>query len=67
MGVRYSDRDFIAKLKYFFIHFQRNGTSSGLLRAKTGIHDISQLGQLLAFNGEEKLNFWKSDECNAIK
>jgi hypothetical protein len=47
--------------------FQRNGTASGLLRARTGIHDISQLGQLSAYNGNEKLNFWKSDECNVIK
>jgi len=47
--------------------FQRNGSSSGVLRAKTGINDINDLGQILAFNGEEKLKFWKGEKCNVIK
>jgi hypothetical protein len=47
--------------------FQRNGSSSGVLRAKTGIHDINDLGQILSFNGEENLKFWKGEKCNVIK
>ena len=49
------------------ITFQRNGSSSGVLRAKTGIVDIHDLGQIISSNGEEKLKFWKGEKCNAIK
>lgn len=51
-----------------FNKFQRNGTTAqGLLRAKTGIVDVNDIGQLVSFNGEDKLKFWKEGTCNDIK
>lgn len=51
-----------------FHSIQRNGsTAQGLLRAKTGIVDVNEIGQLVSFNGNDKLKFWKEGTCNDIK
>ncbi len=48
----------------------KNGSSRGVLRARTGISDFRQVGSLLGYNGEERLHFWREGDgqtCNEIR
>lgn len=45
---------------------QSNGTSIGRFRAKRGKKSINELGNVVAFDDETKLEVWDGDECNKI-
>ena len=48
----------------------KNGSSRGILRALTGTQDPMEVGRVLQFDGEERLDFWRDgqgDRCNEIR
>lgn len=49
-----------------FAFFQRNGTSQDVTTIFTGEDDIRKLSLMDRFNGEEKMNYWSTDECNRL-
>jgi hypothetical protein len=48
------------------LHFQKNGSSLGVLKVVTGLRDVQHVGQILSYNGKLKLDYWKG-QCNDIK
>ena len=50
-----------------FKHLQKNATADGTLEAKTGLKNRNDLGQIIKFNGKDKLPWWSGDKCNELK
>ena len=50
-----------------FKHLQKNATADGTLEAKTGLKNRNDLGQIVKFNGKDKLPWWSGDKCNELK
>ena len=50
----------------FGLFVGKNGTFPGILTTMTGQTGLQDVGRVLAWNGETKLDFWKG-ECNKIK
>ena len=49
----------------FFIG--KNGSYNGILTMLTGQSDINRIGEVLAFDGKERLSVWYGEECNRIR
>lgn len=45
---------------------QRNGTSRETFTINSGVGNLSKLGIIDNFNGEPKMDFWGTDECNRV-
>lgn len=43
-----------------------NDSSEGIFTAKDGVENVEDVGGIVAFEGESRLNFWMSDDCNEI-
>ncbi|RWS27824.1 lysosome membrane protein 2-like protein [Leptotrombidium deliense] len=51
----------------FSLFAVKNGTFEGKYTAKTGTKKLNEIGQVIKWNGESKLNCWEGDKCNEIK
>ena len=49
------------------LNLQKNATADGTLEAKTGLKERDDLGQIVKFNGKDKLPWWSGDKCNELK
>lgn len=43
---------------------QANATSLGVYRVQRGVTDISNVGRMIEFDGDDEMNVWGSHECN---
>lgn len=50
-----------------FVDSQTNGTSFGRYKALRGKKNITDVGQVLEYNGLSQMQAWDKDECNRIK
>jgi hypothetical protein len=50
----------------FLLSHKANASSVGRFTVYRGVQDISKLGEIVTFNGEEEVDVWDG-ECNAIK
>jgi len=48
----------------FFVN--KNGSTSAVWEAMTGVNDVYNVGQVISFDGKTELDFWESEECNRI-
>jgi len=53
--------------KLFGLFVGKNATADGTLEAKTGLKERDDLGQIVKFNGKDKLPWWSGDKCNELK
>jgi len=49
----------------FFV--DKNGSRTKTFEALTGANNVNDVGQVLSFDNKTKLDFWGSDDCNAIR
>jgi len=49
----------------FFV--DKNGSTGGVFEAMTGSDRVMDVGKVVSFNGKKQLDFWSTEECNAIK
>jgi len=49
----------------FFVN--KNGSTTGLFEAMTGVGDLNNVGQVVSFDGKTELDWWASEECNRIQ
>lgn len=50
----------------FGIMAAKNGTQNDIITVHTGERDLSKIGVISRYNGEDSLDFWGSQECNRI-
>jgi hypothetical protein len=49
----------------FFVN--KNNSLEGVYEAKTGRNDVYQIGQVVSFQDKTELDFWSTEDCNAIR
>lgn len=50
----------------FVSNLQRNGTSSESFTINSGVDDIKKLNVIDNFNGQPRMNYWSTNECNRV-
>lgn len=46
--------------------YKANASSVGRFTVYRGVQDISKLGEVVTFNGEEEVDAWDDEKCNKI-
>lgn len=50
----------------FGFFFERNNTISKEYVIRNGVNDLFNYGRMVSYNGEDKLSYWKTENCNRI-
>ena len=46
---------------------EKNNSVSGEWETLTGLEDVAEVARVLSYDGQQQLDFWEGDSCNAIR